>query len=341
MSKNIVICYDGTNSEYSEHNTNVVKAFEKVDKDNPKIPQIAMYDPGVGTINFLGEHRWRWIGIVLGLAFGYGIRQNIEDGYEYLMNNFKPGDKVFLFGFSRGAYTARALAGMIHKFGVLREGNKNMIPYVSKMYFKKVKNEDKDNYISLSKGFKEAFSNVCKPRFIGLWDTVGALGKNLSKSFPDLKLNPDVKCGFQAIAIDERRKLYKVVLWDESDKTDNQTIEQVWFGGVHSEVGGGCNRNKCSLSDIPFAWMMDKAFECGLNLKPGWQDNLNQEVIPAIHDSYKFPWVTCLLLKKRVIPSGAIIHQSIIDRMNKRDDYNPVVPNDKSIVSTGSYRGNI
>ena len=153
MSKNIVVCYDGTNSEYGTHNTNVVRTFEAIVRDDT---QIAFYDPGVGTFSVLGRTLGRKVGIVLGMAFGYGIRQNIEDGYEYLMDRFESGDSVFIFGFSRGAYTARGLAGMIHQFGILQKGSKNLIPHVSKMYFKK----DKKKNFSVIKTFKETFSHV-------------------------------------------------------------------------------------------------------------------------------------------------------------------------------------
>ncbi len=330
MSKNIVVCYDGTNNEYGTHNTNVVKTFEVIVRDDT---QIAFYDPGVGTFSFLGRTLGKKVGIVLGLAFGYGIRQNIDDGSEYLMDRFELGDKVFIFGFSRGAYTARALAGMIHQFGILQKGSKNLIPYVSKMYFKK----DKKKKFSVIKDFKETFSHVCQPHLIGLWDTVGALGPNLSKKFPDLKLNPDIKYGFQAIAIDEKRRPYKVILWDKRDKVDNQVIEQVWFAGVHSEVGGGCSKDECSLSDIAFAWMMDKASECGLKLKDDWQDGLNRDASVNMHSSYTLPWTIPGLRKKREISDRARIYQSVIDRMNKRDDYNPALPKEYSLVSTDSY----
>ena len=331
MSKNIVVCYDGTNNEYRKHNTNVVKTFEAIERDDD---QVALYDPGVGTFSFFGRRLGRWVGIGLGLLFGYGIRQNIEDGYEYLMNTFRPEDNVFIFGFSRGAYTARALAGMIRQFGILQKGSKNLIPYVSKMYFKQ---DNKKDY-SVIKGFKKTFSNVCKPHFIGLWDTVGALGPNLSKRFPDLKLNPDVKYGFQAISVDEKRRPYKVILWDESCKKDTQVIEQVWFPGVHSEVGGGCSKDECSLPDIALVWMMDKASQCDLRLKDGWQDGLNQDAAVDMHDSStSFPWFIPGLRKQRELPDNAMVHQSVIGRAEKRADYSPKLPDNKSIVSTDSY----
>jgi len=294
MSKNIVVCYDGTNAEYRKYNTNVVKTFEAIERDDS---QVAFYDPGVGTFSFFGRRLGRRVGALLGMAFGYGIRQNIEDGYEYLMNTFRPEDNVFIFGFSRGAYTARALAGMIHQFGILQKGSKNLIPYVSKMYFKKDNQKD----FSVIKGFKKTFSNVCEPRFIGLWDTVGAL-------------------------------------WDESSKKDTQVIEQVWFPGVHSEVGGGCSKDECSLQGIALAWMMDKASQCDLRLKDGWQDGLNQDAAVDMHDSStSFPWFIPGLRKEREIPEGALVHQSVIDRAEKRADYRPKLPNNRRIVSTDSY----
>lgn len=330
MSKNIVICYDGTNAEYGSHNTNVVKTFEAIIRDDN---QIAFYDPGVGTFSFFGRTIGRKIGILLGMLFGYGIRRNIEDGYEYLMNTYQTGDRVYIFGFSRGAYTARALAGMLHQFGVLQKGSKNLIPYVSKMYFKKARRKN----LSVIKEFKKTFAHPCDPYMIGLWDTVGALGPNLSKKFPDLKLNPDIKYGFQAISIDEKRKPFNVVLWDETSKTKDQVIEQVWFSGVHSEVGGGCSKNDCSLSDIAFAWMMDKASGCYLKLRDNWGAGLNKNPGSEMHDPCTWPWIILGLRRKRKIPRGARIHQSAADRIKNKDGYTPVLPKDTAVVSNGSY----
>ncbi|MFC2063283.1 DUF2235 domain-containing protein [Chloroflexota bacterium] len=331
MSKNIVVCYDGTEGEYQKYNTNIVRAFEVIKRD---VSQVAFYDPGVGTFSFFGSYLGRWIRVLLGKAFGYGLRQNIEDGYEYLMDSFNTGDNVFIFGFSRGAYTACSLAKMIHQFGILEKGSKNLIQYVLKMYFK----EDKKKDFSVIEGFKKTFSHACKPRFIGLWDTVGALGPYLTRRIPDIELNPDIKFVFHAIAIDEKRITRKIILLDESNKTDKQVIEQVWFPGTHSEVGGGCSKGDCSLPDITLVWMLDKVSQCGLKLKSGWQNGFDQDATADMHDSYKFfPYIIPGLLKRRDIPRGAIIHQSVLDRMNGRDDYNPLLPTDKSISYTNSY----
>ena len=340
MGKNIVVCYDGTNKEHGEYNTNVVKTFEAIVRDDT---QVAFYDPGVGTFSYLGRKLGRQLGILMGLAFGYGIRQNIEDGYEYLMNRFQPGDRVFIFGFSRGAYTARALAGMIHYFGILQKGSKNLIPYVSKMYFQMNRKKEKKSRVYA--GFKRTFSHVCKPHFIGIWDTVSALGPNLSKKFPDQKLNTDIKYGFHAIAIDERRRPYKVVLWDEPETGDDQIIEQVWFAGAHSDVGGGFAHNESALSDIALAWMLDKASDCGLELRKDWKSRLNlqQNARGKIHHASKLSWIIFGWPVRRKIPEGTkeaktLIHQSVIDRMRGKDSYKPSLPEHYSVVSTVSYR---
>ena len=320
--KNIVICYDGTGNEYGENNTNVVKVFESIERDER---QIAFYDPGVGTISFLGRRVGRKTGILLGRAFGYGLTQNIEDGYEYLMNRFRLGDKIFLFGFSRGAFTVRLLADMIYRFGLLQKGSKNLVPYVTKYY------NDKnlatgEEYESFRQNFKKAFCQDCRPHFIGVWDTVGSLGYINGRKFHDHKLNPEIKYAYQAIAIDEKRSKFKENLWDESGKkVEGQEIEQVWFAGCHSDVGWWSSRptspdkeglldKERGLPDITFAWMMDMAEEHGLILKPHWVEKLEQDASGKLHESRKGIWL--LWLKEhREIPEGSKIHRSVIDRL--------------------------
>lgn len=309
MSKNIIICYDGTGNEYGKNNTNVVKTFENIIRDKK---QVGFYDPGVGTFSFLGRVIGKKIGIILGQAFGAGIQQNIEDGYEYLMNRFEPGDKVFIFGFSRGAFTARSFAGMIHRFGVLQKGSKNLIPYVSKMYNKRS--------FDVSNEFKEAFCVDCKPHFIGVWDTVASLGYIHGKKFFDQTLNSDVKNAYHAVSIDEKRKKFPISLWDESKKTSEQNIEQVWFAGVHSDVGG--SYSECGLSDVAFEWMMDNAEKCGMKLKTGWKDNLKCNFKGKLHNS-RTCWWRIWRKVNRDIPENANIHPSVFDRKEKDSEYTP------------------
>ncbi len=130
MPKNIIICSDGTGNEFGETNTNVVGVFKAIVRNQE---QVAFYDPGVGTFDVLGRTIGKKVGYLMGFAFGWGVQKNIEDAYEYLMNQYEPGDHVYLFGFSRGAFTVRSLAGMLTKCGLLQKGSKNLLPYASEM----------------------------------------------------------------------------------------------------------------------------------------------------------------------------------------------------------------
>ncbi|MTI29238.1 T6SS phospholipase effector Tle1-like catalytic domain-containing protein, partial [Xanthovirga aplysinae] len=160
-NKNIVICYDGTGNEYGRNNTNVVKTFESLVSNES---QTKYYHPGIGTIDLLHHKYGKKTDILLSKGFGLGLQKTIDQGYAYLMHAYRPGDRVYLFGFSRGAFTVRALAGMIHHFGLLHKGSEQLIPYVSEMYNKKD--------FSVHKDFKATFCQSCTPHFIGVWDTV-------------------------------------------------------------------------------------------------------------------------------------------------------------------------
>ena len=306
MSKNIVICCDGTGNEYSENNTNVVGVFAAVERNKT---QVAFYDTGVGTFNPLGMSLGpisRNTGELLGQAFGYGVKQNVEEAYVYLMDRFDEGDKVYIFGFSRGAYTARLLVGMLHKCGLLQKGSKNLIPLVMKMAFGQPSQQ-------IVKGFKNDFCHTCKPHFVGVWDTVASVGHfHPTRHFKDDILNHDVANGFHAISIDEKRKKFPVSIWDESQKAAHQTIEQVWFVGVHSDVGGWYDER--GLSDIALHWMLSKAEKCGLRLKDSWDTGLKCDPLGEIHESRKGFWKAWRKVH-RAIPEDALIHESVLTRM--------------------------
>ena len=323
MNKNIVLCYDGTSNEFGQNNTNIVKTFEFLQKNDK---QIAFYDAGVGTFDTTQTISTK-IKTLMGKAFGYGLQKNINDGYEYLMSNFVAGDQVFIFGFSRGAFTARALAGMMYHFGVLQKDSKNLIPYVARMYNEK-------NF-KTAKRFKEVFSKTCKPYFIGVWDTVASLGYLYGKKFFDQKLNHDTKYAYQAIAIDEQRKKFPISIWDENQKINNQIIEQVWFAGVHADNGGGYLEH--GLSDLTLAWMMDQAEAAGLKLVAGWQQKLQQNRTGKLHKSRAGMWK---IWQKsiRKIPANAKIHQSVFDRKEQIKNYLPTnIPKKYQTVSNVSY----
>ena len=340
--KNIIICCDGTGNEYSAHNnTNVVHLFENLVRD---ARQLAFYDPGVGTFSVLGKTAGKTVGTILGKGFGWGLQENIEDPYRYLMDRFCPGDedtepdRVFLFGFSRGAFTARALAGMLFKMGLLQKGSKNLIPYASRIYNGRVRISPDDSPVTKKKkeeaanaenkdtarGFMATYCHPCHPYFIGVWDTVGSLGYFLGKSFFDDKLHPDIRYAYQAISIDEKRKKFPVSLWDESHlDEEKQTVKQVWFAGVHSDVGGSYKER--GLSNVALRWMLKQGNDAGMRLKDGWDQIL--EPGPAApmasgmrckdeeaqHESRNGFW-RVFPRARRQFPENPRIHQSVLDR---------------------------
>jgi uncharacterized protein (DUF2235 family) len=158
----------------------------------------------------------------------------------------------------------------------------------------------------------------------------------LSKRFPHLRLNHDIANAFQAMSIDEKRWAFRVMLFDVVGKPPEQRIEQVWFAGAHSDVGGGCDRRERQLSDIALAWMLDKAESCELRLKDGWRARLVQDPLGPSHASWRV-WLKWIVPIRRKVPTGAMVHQSAIDRMTDKPDYRPRLPDDRHVVSNPAY----
>jgi uncharacterized protein (DUF2235 family) len=294
MNRRLVVLCDGTwNSADKPDVTNVCKLWKAVDDDrDAAIPQIVMYEPGVGT------RPWERI---RGGAIGVGLSRNVRECYGFLVDHYQPGDELFFFGFSRGAFTARSLAGLVRNSGILRRENRGMVKDAYKLYRNRragyAPSEDE------AKKFRAANSHPdAEITFIGVWDTVGALGipsirfklPGLSKrwTFHDTTLSKHVHNAFHAISIDERRRPFVPTLWvkrkDEHGNIEeppmDQTVEQVWFAGVHSDVGGGYEKAESETSDIPLRWLAGRARDCGLVLKPGV---LEGEDVPTarLHDS--------------------------------------------------------
>src|SRR5882724_2142920 len=218
MPKNIVICCDGTGNEFGDTNSNVVKLYQMLVADPNR--QITYYHPGLGTMGARSALTKiaRWWTRILGLAFGYGVINNIGDCYSFLMANFEEGDNVFLFGFSRGAYTARALGAMLHMFGLLRDGNDIQFPYAARRFKRKLDRHDFD----VAEDFKATFSRICKPHFVGVWDTVSSVGWIYDPvSLPYSATNPDIQIGRHAISIDERRCMFRPNMWGAGQPTQN------------------------------------------------------------------------------------------------------------------------
>ena len=325
--KNIVICCDGTRGKYEseDKNTNVVRLFERLTPDGPN--QISYYDPGAGTYSPMwtpaGQLLAKGLESASGVGItGTGVRQNIVEAYRYLMENFERGDKVFLFGYSRGAYTVRALAGMLHLCGLLTKGSYNLIPYMAEMYYHERKEVAQD--------FKDRCTRECPTYLIGVWDTVASVGYVRQKRFSNSSLNPDVRFGYQALAINERRYFFQPSIWDEDNNHGEQTIEQVWFAGCHGDVGGqDADRG---ISDISLEWMLSRVEDCGLKLRDSWQHDLNPDPLATVRDSDVGFWR--LGAEDRPICEDAKIHRSVLDRIESQGNRPANLPNQYRIVDT-------
>jgi uncharacterized protein (DUF2235 family) len=258
MAKNLVICCDGTGNEFGAQKSNVAKLYKMLICNRA---QIAYYHPGVGTMgarNALSQ-LGKWWTRAMGLAFGYGISDNVADAYQFLMKTFEPGDVIYVFGFSRGAYTARSLCGLLHIVGLLTEGNEGLLPYAIRMI--KQKRIDFD----VAADFKNTFARECKTHFVGVWDTVSSVGWVYSAvRFPFTKAtNPDLRIVRHAISIDERRAFFRQNLFG-APQILSQNIEELWFAGVHSDVGGSYAESESQLSNITLQWMVCEAELAGL-----------------------------------------------------------------------------
>jgi uncharacterized protein (DUF2235 family) len=291
MPKNIILCSDGTgNTGVKGRGTNVFKLFEAVDlneyRTNPELDaQLAFYDDGVGTQGtaFLK---------MLGGAAGYGLARNVKKLYRELSRVYDPGDKIFLFGFSRGAFTVRTLAGMIHACGVLKGETiataRQLLETVDDAYdaYRARYNSKLTGAVGRLLGWPEgqqaidAFKNRHKPHvdvpiaFIGVWDTVDAVGMPFALAdivnnwivqfkFPSQTLGERVDHAYHALSLDDDRLAFKPVLWSVPE--GDTRVEQVWFAGVHSNVGGGYPKQGMSL--VALDWMLCHAAEHGLRLQ--------------------------------------------------------------------------
>lgn len=320
--KNIVICCDGTGNEYGENNTNVVEAYAICQKTKD---QVTFYDPGVGTGGWEyveGKPHSESLRAINDKATGRGLQKNINDAYAYLMDTYETGDKLYLFGFSRGAFTVRSLAGMLYKVGLLPPDNDNLIEYAAKLY-------NDESSAAVAQGFKEVFSRKCPVYFVGVWDTVSSLAMNANKKWHNSILNKEAKHGFHAIAIDEQRKDFPPNLWVEDNLAPGQTIEQVWFAGVHSNVGGWYDER--GLSNITLHWMLGKAKAHGLKIKTAELAKHIKNAHDKLHDSRKGFW-NFRGKYVRPVPKGSKVHASVFERMEGPTRYNP-----KNLLAKSEY----
>ncbi len=265
--KRIVICCDGTWSKPDQMQggvlspSNVTKVALCVAPAGPEgVEQRLFYDKGVGTGAF---------DRIRGGAFGWGISEKILAAYRFLIANYDPGDELFFFGFSRGAYTVRSTFGLVRNSGLLKREYAGKLDDAYALYRRR---DDASHPDAVeSELFRKSFSHEPRAKFMGVWDTVGALGIpvgglfrfiNSRWTFHDLDLSRWVDNAHQALAIDEKRKPFAPAIWRQHPQAVGQVLEQIWFAGVHSNVGGGYSDT--GLSDLALLWMVNKAEACGL-----------------------------------------------------------------------------
>lgn len=371
MKKNIVICSDGTgNQSIKDRGTNVFKLYEAIDHHH-QTTQLTFYDDGVGTedLKFLK---------ILGGAFGFGLSRNVRELYTNVARSYRPGDDIYLFGFSRGAYTVRTLAGFITHCGMLdidlcandadvarkvqgayKAYRRNYKTFTSRIWralfswytrwrygFTRV--EDYQRY-TLEDGKTPV-------HFIGVWDTVSAVGfpimgvssfidKLVYKfRFPSHRLHPLVRHARHAVSIDDKRKTFHPEMWDESDEADGR-IRQVWFAGVHANVGGGYPKQGMSL--VSLDWMLKEASVLGLYFN---QDDArfferHADVNDKLYNSragvsayYRYAPRDIHNICRDYHIATALVHDSVYERtMNLTDGYAPGnLPHELKYVASGS-----
>ncbi|MGE0425051.1 MAG: DUF2235 domain-containing protein [Reyranellaceae bacterium] len=267
MPKNLVVCCDGTNNEFEENRTNVVKLCFAMVRDPAR--QLVYYHPGLGTMAAPGfaSKLAAWFARTMGSAFGYGVKDDIRDIYDFIMNHYEPGDRLFLFGFSRGAYTVRAVTSLLHLYGLTMRGNESLTRYLVRMLWaiRDLSDARKPKYFQLAADFKEALADsTCKPHFLGVYDTVSSVGWFTSPvALPYTAGIPDVAIARHAVALDERRAFFRTNLIRSEKGRD---VLEVWFPGVHSDVGGGYPEAQSGLAKIALEWMAGEARKAGLLL---------------------------------------------------------------------------
>ncbi|QSP95785.1 DUF2235 domain-containing protein [Marinobacter salinisoli] len=327
MAKRIVICADGTwnrpeedlQKDYPTNVLRMARAIRPVAADGAD--QQVFYDWGIGS----------YYQAVIGGVTGLGIHKNIMDAYRYIVQNYEPGAELYFFGFSRGAYTVRSLCGLINNCGILKRPQAPLIQEAFEHYKRTSKPFAPDGERSLQ--FRKKHCHASRQiKFVGVWDTVGALGVPFSlmglfertDEFYDTKLGPNVRFARHALAIDERREDFEPTIWLPRDGLD---LKQVWFAGSHSDIGGGYEPDEQGLfsSDIALEWMIQEAKAADLDIEPHLPKGTKPDARAALHNSRRHIFRFKKPLVRNLTPKGieTSIHPSVHERWNKDSDYRP------------------
>ena len=330
---NIIVCADGTWNRPEEDvekdfPTNVLKLARAIKPtasaaaNTKAIKQHVFYDWGLGSY-----HNSFSAG-----ATGRGIHKNIVDGYRYIVQNYAHGDKIYLFGFSRGAYTVRALCGLINNCGIVKRADAKLINKAWDMY-KSPSAKNSPSGDAAIQFRKDHCHRSNKVHFVGVWDTVGALGIPVSlmglfdshDEFYDTKMGSNVTYARHAMAIDEEREDFAPTVWMPRPGVD---LKQIWFAGAHADIGGSYPPDKqtgINTSDTPLAWMLDEASTAGLKIEPHIKDALTDGSKGKVHKSRNHVYRFKKPLRRPLIVEGkpTKIHPSVKARYLADSKYRP------------------
>ncbi len=327
MPKRIVICADGTWNRpekdlSTDFPTNVLRLARAVKPvGSGDIAQQVFYDWGVGSYH----------DSVIGGATGRGLHKNIVDNYRYIVQNYAPGDEIFLFGFSRGAYTVRSLSGLINNCGILKRPDARLIQAAFEHYKRPGLAWSPRGKKSIQ--FRKAHAHPSREvRFTGVWDTVGAMGIPFSflgllddkDEFYDTEIGSNVRIARHALAIDEFRADFQPTVWVPREHLD---LKQVWFPGAHSDIGGSYppDSGGWSLSDIALDWMLRQASAAGLTFETHLKQSLRPKATATLHVSRR-SYYRIKAKSFRPIEHGkglTLVHRSVKERWDRDKAYRP------------------
>jgi len=338
VARRLVVLLDGTGNEICRNASNVLLLFRALDADED---QRLYYDPGVGTIAEPSD----WARIrqrlrsLAGLVLGVGLDQNVLEAYAWLCREWREGDQIFLFGFSRGAYSAKVLAGLIHLMGLLPPDQLNLGGYLMIGYKQIGESGDLRAAMRWRLFLRSRQATI---RFMGLWDSVSSLiapRRDLlylaadRGPLPFTRTNPSVEIFRHALAVDERRRMFRYTRWrarqsfssDRYARDDHraQDIREVWFAGVHSDIGGGYEEN-AGLSKFPFMWMAREASEAGLRFNLLWVDKLGLgavagEGVETVTGNVFFTGPDAAAEPNTSLAAGWWLAEAIPKRVSRRD----------------------
>jgi uncharacterized protein (DUF2235 family) len=359
MPKNIVACCDGTDCEVATDSTNVLRIFRMLERDQR---QVAYYDAGVGTlVDPEAISQWRkFLSRRLDAAIGLRVRENVIAVYRFLTQTYQPGDQIYLFGFSRGAYTVRAVAGMINFLGLARPEVEDLATLAWALYANEANVYTVSRRFAGGNRFNRCFGIVPKPpiHFVGTWDTVSSFGWIWDfQTLPYTADNPLITHIRHALAIDERRACFPANMFFPSPKQE-PNCKQVWFAGVHGDVGGGYPEQDATLAKVPLAWMLREAEALGLLINSTQRqylmDSKNKpppNPLGSIHETLTglwwlleyvprrswdnavkgMRWHGPHLGRHRPIPPKPVLHVSVVERMKQLHYKPPNLPIDYSV----------